>query len=166
MTKYEELCDAQTGAMRALRDYRRECADFFAGFRKGLADYLECPPEKLRVFPPGEHDKEKDYRIDESLRAGNDGFWNVGLSLEMAPRKLVDIPFRLRKLEGVYTLIVDSEPATRYEFRAAPFDFQKCYADLFERIRSFYEESLDRYLHGKDRRPIGFSLGKSARSRH
>lgn len=158
MSKYDELSEAQKTALRSFREYRHLCADFVARFRKGFAEFLECDEQRLRVFPLGEHDKDKDYRLEESLRAENDGFWSFGLSLELLPRKLTDVPFRLRTLDAVFTLKINSDPESIYQYRGEPFDFSPCYQDIFQRIRDFYQQSLDRYLRGKEQRPIGFSL--------
>lgn len=162
-SRFEELREVQQAAWSALRDYRQECLKFFDDFRSGFIDFLGCDGKLVRAFPLDNHekghDKEKDYPVTQAIKAGEDSFWSIGVSVELHENNTIEIPVRFKKLDGVFTLKVASPPEATFEYATgSPLNFDACYEEIFRRIKEFYSNRLTRYLRGSVRRPIGFDL--------
>lgn len=165
MARYEEIVNAFWESHEGYFNKSNEVSTFAADVLNKFLNYLEAPPEAVKVRPmSGEYDSNEEYTTFGALTMEEDARWHIGVLLTLIkpnvitprPTSLIHLIFRekpygsgiyeVRLDEGKDTFLLDGTEESHTRF----FDY------LYDVIYRFYHKRLERFL-GKDRiEKIGF----------
>jgi hypothetical protein len=165
MSKYNDLCQAYSGARKNYFDYWHDCANFITGLMNGMREYFEMPKENLKYVPLNEKPEfAKKYTARDCMLLEQDTFWYVGVMMtlcgvhEEQPEETLILPILVKKLDDTYT--VKFGPAGD-EFEITGDDKQSrtaFYDFVFKQISDTYKDRLHKFLEKMiSERRIGFA---------
>jgi hypothetical protein len=85
MTKYEKLWAAYKAGAKSFSEYRDEALEFISKFIIGFCKYLDCPNDRVLLFPPNQEiDYSRTFTIVGATIYDDDGYWSVNMMLRVA----------------------------------------------------------------------------------
>jgi hypothetical protein len=108
-SRYGQLCDALSHSRAARASQREECFAFVERFVQGLIQYLEIPPDLVRLALPDGSLDEAPLTVSGASSLGEDGFWQTGLNLTIrgragrSPSVAVTLVLHVKKKKGLFS---------------------------------------------------------------
>ena len=106
-SRYGQLCDALSHSRAARASQRDECFSFVERFAQGLIQFLEIPPDLVRLALPDGSLDEAPLTVSGASSLAEDGFWQTGLNLTIrgragrSPSVVVTLVLHVKKKDGV-----------------------------------------------------------------
>jgi len=108
-SRYGQLCDALSHSRAARASQRDECFSFVERFAQGLIQFLEIPPDLVRLALPDGSLDEAPLTVSGASSLAEDGFWQTGLNLTIrgragrSPSVVVTLVLHVKKKDGVFS---------------------------------------------------------------
>ena len=183
MKRFDELCNAYDTYLKNASDYHSDCGRLLDKLRYHLLAYLECDQANL-VFRSinerkGEKTQEGKPEDDEQYSAqaqplmqfGDDGFWHIGLMLQLPqtkkPEKKGKMWFQVlvkkQSLKDNDFIIKLIRPSVEKKIPQKDNEevLKNLCGSIFDEVKRFYEESFETLLAPPNSpKPIGFHVSE------
>lgn len=152
MTKFEELCQLAADATRRSQAYRIQSIQVLVAVRNTLVNYLGCKEESVMFYPGlSEPEGQKLYGPAGALEIADDGWWHFGLVVSIGLERLL-MRFAMKQKDDRYVLRPHGEQQTEFVVTDPKDDFQPVVQWVFNFIKVYYEQGLDRFLSQREKK--------------
>ena len=165
MSKFEELCEFFNTSVDHYIKYRDDCHDFSASFFNDLKEYLDIPPDSLKIYPPGDEiDFTHGYNLLDAMILEDDTFWHfrIGITLAISskppsfPSRTFLINVLVKKTDEYFEVRLGDAGGPEFKMTLKP-DFTPAYDLIYGKLKEYLENGLERFLK-QDMATIGFKV--------
>lgn len=151
-TKYQELRQLSSENQRRFAEYKSECMRFRSELVAGLADYLQCPEEKI-VCPrlPGNENEIKaqgilEFLLNERMALYDDGSYGFPLGIHLH-RERVEFLVKVKKDGPEFVAQFDNKEWKIDERLKEGLDVFIEY--LYNAVKTYLETKFEDFVSGK-----------------
>lgn len=166
MTRYEELCKAYAKNLHDFKSYKETCYRFASTLMEELKQEFNIPHERLKLRSKDDP-KEVTENMLEAMDMQKDTYWHIRFSITVCAeadehmKESMSFEISIKKIGSSFILAIPNEREFTIEEKEGRYNFSPFFDYLFNSLKDFYEQELDRFLTGaasvkKEQSPIGF----------
>jgi hypothetical protein len=166
MTRYEELCKAYAKNLTDFRTYKETCYKFALTLMEELKQEFNIPNERLKLRSKDDP-KEVTENMLEAMDMQKDTFWHIRFSITVCAdmdeqlKESMSFEISIKRVAAYFILAIPNEREFTIEEKDGNYNFRDFFDYLFNSLKTFYEQELERFLvttpnAKKEQSPIGF----------
>jgi hypothetical protein len=156
-TKFEEMRESVSQAVKKWEEYHHQCIKDLHLLVQGFVAYSEIPRDKIYFLRVDEDPEEgKKYGMVGAMHWGPDGFWHLGLAVELHPFKTILIELCVDNNKGKLFVKAGKDGRVRELDLANKDRCDEFYESIVEKVKQFFTTRLEETLDRQSPVKIGF----------
>lgn len=156
MSEYEEMAEALRSAYRRQELFEQEGRDFAESVIRGLSKYLGAPPERFNFFRCDETQDSNPRPLPSAVELVPGGTFQMMIKLDL-PSGGISFPLKFKKNpDASWSVSLGRGVAPQRIDPRMEGHYQELAIEFARVAKTAMRDSLDAFLSGSDRAPIGF----------